>query len=250
MAGFYNAGAKTGTIFFGNPRGDGADANLTYWENSDYWTWSPVSGRGIVLSTHGNIGVGGWPNGAIDIKLLTGTNPFTGVAWSAPEITASQQAYKPGGGSFTAASDKRLKKNIKNFSGALEKINQLKPIIYEWINPELHSIHKTEHGFIAQDVEKIFPQWVIEYPSRGDNADGMIVPKGQQIKALTFPFSFNAYIVKALQELDQERKAKAAQQDKEIQQLKLSVVTLQHENDELRERLDRLEAAISRKLPK
>ena len=56
---------------------------------------------------------------------------------------------------FTGLSDERLKKNIvdlKNVSGDLEK---LKTVRFEW-----NSTSEADIGFIAQDVEKIFPTLV------------------------------------------------------------------------------------------
>jgi hypothetical protein len=187
MAGFYTAGSKTGTIFFGNS--PASDGNLTYWEGAGtgYFTLNTVKG-GFVMSNEGNIGIGQWPSYGLHINPTVASGGLT-------------TAGKPLGGSWADTSDRRLKKEIKDFSGALEKINKLRPVQFEWINPELHPGPKVNHGFIAQEMEKIFPQWIGEYKSRNDD-DALLVPKGEKIKDLTFPFSFNAYIVKAVQELN------------------------------------------------
>jgi hypothetical protein len=60
-------------------------------------------------------------------------------------------------------SDRRLKKNIEPLAGAIDKLLQLKGVTYEWNaldepfkKPGVHT------GVIAQDVEKVFPEWVTE----------------------------------------------------------------------------------------
>jgi hypothetical protein len=62
---------------------------------------------------------------------------------------------------FTINSDARLKTNIKPLEGALDRLMQLKGVTYEWKNPAEHdNMRDTQRGFIAQDVEKVFPEWV------------------------------------------------------------------------------------------
>jgi hypothetical protein len=60
-------------------------------------------------------------------------------------------------------SDRRLKKNIEPLAGAIDRLLQLKGVTYEWNNPEEHGgARGLQTGFIAQDVEKAFPEWVDE----------------------------------------------------------------------------------------
>jgi hypothetical protein len=63
---------------------------------------------------------------------------------------------------FGCSSDRRLKKDIKPISGALEALLRLKGVTYDWIKPEAQGRHAEERqtGFIAQDVEGVFPNWV------------------------------------------------------------------------------------------
>jgi hypothetical protein len=45
--------------------------------------------------------------------------------------------------------------------GALDKLLPLKVVTFEWKSPEEHQDHTgTQIGVIAQEVEKVFPQWV------------------------------------------------------------------------------------------
>jgi Chaperone of endosialidase len=65
-------------------------------------------------------------------------------------------------GSYWQASDKDLKKNINYLqnSSSLEKIMLLKPASY--IFKEQPDNHPLSYGFIAQDLEKIFPEMVMQ----------------------------------------------------------------------------------------
>ncbi len=66
-------------------------------------------------------------------------------------------------GSSSQASDAKLKSNVKDMEGALSKIQQLSAKTYTFKTSEYSSLHLssgTQFGFIAQDVEKIFPELV------------------------------------------------------------------------------------------
>lgn len=79
------------------------------------------------------------------------------------------------------ASDRRLKNNITPLADALGTLLRLKGVTYEWKKPEEHgNLTGPQMGFIAQDVERVFPQWVDE------NSQGVkgIVMSPLQISAL------------------------------------------------------------------
>jgi Chaperone of endosialidase len=61
-------------------------------------------------------------------------------------------------GQFTLSSDIRLKKNIKPLENPMAKILALNGKTYNWI--EASKPTETQIGFIAQEVEKIFPELV------------------------------------------------------------------------------------------
>ena len=67
-----------------------------------------------------------------------------------------------GSNSFTGTSDERLKKNIEEIKDeSNEKVKQLRPVTYQW----KHQTHdKSQAGFIAQEVEKVLPEVVVDAP--------------------------------------------------------------------------------------
>jgi polyhydroxyalkanoate synthesis regulator phasin len=74
-------------------------------------------------------------------------------------------------------SDIRLKKDVKPLKGAIDQLLALKGVTFEWKNPEEHEGHSgTQTGFIAQDVQKLFPEWVKD--------GGYTAPDGQKYKTL------------------------------------------------------------------
>ena len=59
---------------------------------------------------------------------------------------------------FANYSDASLKTNVQPLSGSLEKVLALKPASYDWIADKSH----VTAGFIAQDVQQVYPEYVIE----------------------------------------------------------------------------------------
>ncbi len=65
-----------------------------------------------------------------------------------------------GYGSWSGPSDIRLKKNILNIGSVLDKTLQLRPVNYDWKNPEWAKSQGKQIGLIAQEVEELFPELV------------------------------------------------------------------------------------------
>ncbi|QDP55077.1 MAG: putative tail fiber protein [Prokaryotic dsDNA virus sp.] len=61
-------------------------------------------------------------------------------------------------GNFNHTSDRALKKDIKDLEKTLEGVNKIKPSTFKW--KEETKSDKKQIGFIAQDVEKYFPELV------------------------------------------------------------------------------------------
>lgn len=88
-------------------------------------------------------------------------------------------------------SDRRLKQNIQPLTGALDKLLELRGVTFEWKNPEEHENHRgVQTGVIAQEVEKVFPQWVRQTDKGVLNVDpdartmvGLTVEAFRELKA-------------------------------------------------------------------
>jgi Chaperone of endosialidase len=61
----------------------------------------------------------------------------------------------------TCSSDIRLKKNIESLRGSLDDLARLRPVSFEWKDPQGRGMASGRQvGFIAQEVEKVKPEWV------------------------------------------------------------------------------------------
>jgi hypothetical protein len=90
-------------------------------------------------------------------------------------------------GAAGALSDVRHKKNINDITHGLDTILNLRPVAYEWIDPNDNGMEGTQLGFIAQEVEAIIPSMILTE----DNAE--------QTKGLKYN-EFVPLAVRAIQE--------------------------------------------------
>ena len=128
----------------------------------------------------------GWP---------TGYNPNTNVFLITSGSSQTKLLRVSGSGqldvrgdivalSTFASSDIRLKDNIKTIENALSKVNQIRPIEFNW-----KSNGKQDFGVIAQQIEELYPDLVTE------NLEGYKVVKYNPLIAL---------LLKSIQELHKE----------------------------------------------
>jgi hypothetical protein len=85
----------------------------------------------------------------------------------------------------TTTSDARLKKNVREISDPLDKILQLHGIKFDWKNPKPGGKNSDNLGFIAQDVEMVFPEAVRTHPKTGIKSvsyEGLIAPLVEALK--------------------------------------------------------------------
>lgn len=102
---------------------------------------------GIAITPTMNVGIGTqFPTERLDV---TGNIKGSG--------TLNVSGNMNSGGIITAASDRRLKKEIEPTTGNLQKLLQLNPVSYVWKKDNEGHKH---FGFIAQDVQKVIPEAV------------------------------------------------------------------------------------------
>ena len=137
-------------------------------------------------------------------------------------------------GSWTVLSDRRLKRDIQRLDGALDHLLALEGVTFEYRDPDSPLVGDGRRtGFVAQQVETVFPEWV------GENAEG--------IKFVS-PSGFEAITVEALRELDDRRQQDVADLAEKFarQQAQLTAMNeLRAENERLASRLSALEARLA-----
>jgi hypothetical protein len=121
-----------------------------------------------------------------------------------------------GGVTFSSLSDGRLKQNIIDFTNALSLIDKIQPREYEFIkNPG-----KRQIGFIAQELQKIYPSAVSGSPEDDVKTSPMMIDYSKLTPLLTGGIKELHEIVKT-----QDQKIKTLEQ--QIEELKRAVEQLQ-----------------------
>ena len=114
-------------------------------------------------------------------------------------------------GAFSSSSDLRLKKDINNLGSVLDRLLQLRPVSYRF--KRVAESEPQTDGFIAQEVEPLFPEVVSDVGGYKGIAYSELVP----------------VTVGAIQELNrkvEEKDAKLEAQEAEIQDLKQNIAQL------------------------
>ncbi len=133
-------------------------------------------------------------------------------------------AAKTGAPVWGALSDARAKHDIEPLTGSLDRLMRLEGHTFYYNEPnQLGARPGLCTGFVAQEVEPVFPDWV------STDRDGM------KIMQIT---GFEALAVEALRELREEK-------DAEIAALERDSAALRDENTDLRERLEALERMVA-----
>jgi len=138
-----------GTVGVGCPTANANGGNLIL--KSGIGTGTGTAGNIQLLN--GNVGIG---TSAPSSKLeVCGNTRIIGTLNVSSTLTSSS--------GITCPSDIRYKKDVAPLSNSLQKIMQMNGVNYYWKTAEFPNMHftgKMQVGFIAQDVEKIFPEMV------------------------------------------------------------------------------------------
>ena len=90
-----------------------------------------------------------------------------------------------------ATSDKRLKDNIKPIENALDKVNKISGVTFQWNEISQKETGKKDVGVIAQEIEEILPE-LVETRSNG-------------YKAVDYP-KLTALLIEAVKDLSNQVK--------------------------------------------
>lgn len=145
--------------------------------------------NGIVVSpTSGNVSVSLSTGSSVQLGSLGVGTPADGTIG---DIRAT--------GNITAAysSDARLKENVQVIPNALQKVNQIRGVTFDWTNEYIEEhggadnyfLRKHDVGVIAQEIEKVLPEVV------STRDDGIKAVKYERIVAL---------LIEAVKELNTE----------------------------------------------
>lgn len=147
-------------------------------------------------------------------------------------------AIKPGGGSWTAPSDRRIKQDIAAIADPIETLLKLHPVSFHY-TPQYRAMSgdmadRPFLGFIAQEYAEVFPQAVMSTNQQVPGADA-----GEPNIMVLDPDPALITTVAAVQELAMQMRAGDSDKDAQI-------ATLQHDNQVLRQRMDEMAARLER----
>jgi len=127
-----------------------------------------VNMSGTYQNTGARVRISGTSNGSS--YGFAGYLPNTGTGFGAAIYGSSAAASNRYAGYFNGnvvvtgtftASDKKLKENIQAEENVLEKLAQLNAVTYTFKeNDQLNLSSELQHGFIAQNIEEVFPELI------------------------------------------------------------------------------------------
>jgi hypothetical protein len=158
---------------------------------------------GVAAGTSGNgvYGQNGDTAGTVPAISSFSGSASTGLAYfgNGGIIISSSVAEKSGGGSWTATSDARVKKNMTPFTAGLKELLQVKPITYQYNGlGGTTADGRTYVGVVAQELEKVLPEMVSSRKARFHIVD----TKEVDIKRVD-PSEFTYLLINAVKEQQQ-----------------------------------------------
>ena len=174
-------------IFQNNATIEGSNTLLTFGAGTDRLDFAVNTGIGTTT-----------PYSALEVwgPNTASTSAFAVVnSASTTEFTVYDTGNAVLAGSLQQNSDIRLKTNIQALDGStsLAEIDNLNPVTFNWIDPEKSGV--PQFGFIAQQVENVFPNLVATTAPTALTPDGTL--------SLNY-IDLISPIIAAIQELDRE----------------------------------------------
>lgn len=181
-----NPGPNLTTPFISTPNQDPDSNYWPIWIHGPIHFQTPPSNSGLIMENFENNFISGdglsWHNNSSNTNIGTGSvtyqEPLLRGAWAntawlgTPNFPFWQiyaQEVWAQGGSYQQ-SDQRLKTNITDHPKALNKVMQLRPVVYDKVDlnentPEekrvvLNNNMKNQHGFLAQEILLVYPELV------------------------------------------------------------------------------------------
>ncbi len=127
-----------------------------------------VNGTNNILNIFGDLSIGGSVLNGLDIQ---GNTDINGDLVVSGDIT---------GQNINSLSDVNLKENIKTLDGALDKVNGLRGVSFDWKRDG-----KASAGVIAQELEEVIPSLVVTGTQKAVNYNGLIGVLIEAVKELS-----------------------------------------------------------------
>jgi hypothetical protein len=244
-------GTDNDSIFF-----DSGKAESLFWDNSNSgfrFTDDVQSGGDFYTNDlDGVINCGG--------GFMTATINYIGDNYTAPtnvdgdedlfiedDLQVGGSAYKPGGGTWSTASDRRLKKDVREYEDGLEEILKINPVYFTY-NDHFEVLDNGQEyvGIIAQEMQEVAPYMVDEVMmgqqfTEDEEGNEILTKEGEAF--LSYDGSALSYmLVNAVQEqqkqIDVLEPNRVIELEKAIEEKDARINALEDKMAEMLERLD------------
>ncbi|WP_412471134.1 tail fiber domain-containing protein [Halobacteriovorax sp. RT-2-4] len=160
VAGTFSAMSTTGTKLY-STRAD-SDFDIAQGSTSTKRAFTIHAGENgtEVFGAYAKSGASYVPG--IHLKNVSGN---VGIGTTTPSYKLHVAGTVAGNAAYVNTSDKRYKKNISVIEDPIEKILALDGVYFDWRNdefPDMNFVEVRDVGVIAQNVEEIFPEAVVE----------------------------------------------------------------------------------------
>ncbi|MEK7255412.1 MAG: tail fiber domain-containing protein [Bacteroidota bacterium] len=130
-------------------------------------------------------------------------------------------ANKPGGGSWAAPSDARIKQGVRTFDDGLKEVLQIKPVFFRYKESSGYDASKEYVGVIAQEMQKVAPYTVEEVAVKQ-------IPGEQHLDLPSTMLTYNGTAVTyMLVNAVKEQQAQIEEKDKRIEELETRMARIE-----------------------
>lgn len=168
---------------------------------------------------------------------INGSDGRVGINTTTPgfQLEVNGDAAKTGGGMWSTASDRRLKKDVKPFSDGLDKILAINPVTFKYNGQGgIKADGKDYVGVIAQEIQQVAPYTVSTFTHKKlqfDSKEGSFLPMETVVGEESFLSYDGTALVYMLINAIKEQQKMIDEKDAHLKALE--------------SRLDRLEALVS-----
>jgi hypothetical protein len=202
--------------------GVGSDASLTGYD-SGFLLMGDVNGSNMVLDQNEILARNNGGTNTLFLNTSGGAVVINQNTTPGFDFAVNGTAAKPGGGSWSALSDARMKENVQSFASGLEIIRAVKPVSFHYNHRSGFDTEVKHVGVIAQELQEVAPFMVEEKT--------MEFESGEKEDYLTVdPSAFTYLLINAVKELEMQNESQSKIID-----------DLARQNQELLKRIEALE---------
>lgn len=131
------------------------------------------------------------------VSLRIDTPHLLTFSWASPNLIFTVDGAVSA--SITLSSDAAFKTNVRPIATALDKLQRLRGVLFDWDDDAGVLVGHDHHGVIAQEVREVLPDAVIEHGGDFEDGDGNIVHEREHLSVNDRPLV--ALLIEAVKEI-------------------------------------------------